>query len=459
VRTWIAAASFALFVLAWVAGSRLEPERVRGLLQTSPPTPYIHYLPHTTLRADPRVVLVVHGLDSSKEVMQIVSAALVDGGFEVYNIDLPGHGDSPARFEGTLANETIRSVLATIGAEATVLGHSLGAGLLLDLAEDQHFSTMVLLSPPPIPLSKVLADRVLLITGAYDVGRIRAFAPLVNDIGSPRIEWWNLRWAAHSSAIFNPVHVRRIVDWLGGQGANTKTGFRLITLATMLISGIVFGICLLPGTAIPPKTIPITVALVQYIAACGMAILALKVFIPLAWLRLFATDYLISFFFVTGLILCVLTRPQFRMRLVNVATAVSAAAFVIVVLGWIAGSHVLHSSLTQGRWWRFPVIAGAGLPLFLVDEMTIRKIHPMWKSIALALMTRILLWAFLITGVLLLNRRDAFLVLIAHLMVFFWIALWFGAHVVHRRTQDPFAAALFAALVQGWAFAAWFVIR
>ena len=77
----------------------------------------------------------------------------------------------------------------------------------------------------------------------------------------------------------------------------------------------------------------------------------------------------------------------------------------------------------------------------------------------MALITRTILWAFLITGVLLLNRDAAFLVLIAHLMVFFWLGLWFGAYVVHRHTQDSFAAALFAALVQGWAFAAWFVIR
>ena len=120
---------------------------------------------------------------------------------------------------------------------------------------------------------------------------------------------------------------------------------------------------------------------------------------------------------------------------------------------------MLNMSLSDGRWWRFPCIAAASLPLFFVDETTIRKIHPLWKSAALAIITRGLLWAFLITGVLLLNRRDAFLVLIAHLIVFFWIALWFAAHVVHRHTQDPFAAALFAALVQGWAFAAWFVIR
>jgi hypothetical protein len=318
---------------------------------------------------------------------------------------------------------------------------------------------MVLLSPPPIAVGEIQADRVLLITGEYDVGAVRAFAPLVNDIGSPRVEWWNLRWAAHSSAIFNPVHIQRIVDWLGGDAGKVRTTGRLLCIVAMLISGIAFGITLLPGKPVESKPIPLPSTLVRYIVALIAAILILKIVVPLAWLRLFATDYLISFLFLAGLILLIQGRRWPRTNLRNTATAVGAAAFVIVVLGLIAGSHVLHMTLSDGRWWRFPCIAAAGLPLFVVDETTIRKIHPRWKSIVAAITTRALLWAFLITGVLLLNRDDAFLVLIAHLMVFFWIALWFGAHVVHRHTQDPFAAALFAALVQGWAFAAWFVIR
>jgi hypothetical protein len=48
-------------------------------------------------------------------------------------------------------------------------------------------------------------------------------------------------------------------------------------------------------------------------------------------------------------------------------------------------------------------------------------------------------------------------VLITPLVVAFWIALWFATGVVHRHTRSPLAAAIFAALVQGWGFAAWFV--
>ena len=95
-RLWLAVASAAVFLLAWTQSYALEPRRESGIFQIDPPTPYIHYLPSSTPRGR---VLVVHGLDVSKEIMQSTSAALADGGFEVYNIDLPGHGDSPVGFQ------------------------------------------------------------------------------------------------------------------------------------------------------------------------------------------------------------------------------------------------------------------------------------------------------------------------------------------------------------------------
>src|SRR5262249_21292202 len=126
-------------------------------------------------------------------------------------------------------------------------------------------------------------------------------------------------------------------------------------------------------------------------------------------------------------------------------------------LGFVPGSRLAHMHLSNGRWWRFPCITAASFPFFLADEWLLRRIHPRWKPAVLAVVTRMLMWAFLVTGVLLLNRADAFLVLIAHLILGFWIALWFATAVVYSNTQNPVAAALFAALIQGWVFSALFV--
>jgi hypothetical protein len=94
----------------------------------------------------------------------------------------------------------------------------------------------------------------------------------------------------------------------------------------------------------------------------------------------------------------------------------------------------------------------------MADELILRRIYPRWKSEAAALITRALLLTFILTGSLTLNREKAFLVLLVPLIFFFWVGLWCAAGVVYRHTQNAFSAALFAAVVQGWAFAAWFVM-
>lgn len=460
-RLWLSLACVLVFVLAWTQFSSLEPRRETGTLQIKPPTPYIHYSPAPTSRGR---VLVVHGLDASKETMQLLSAALTDGGFEVFAIDLPGHGDSRAGFDASFAEQAIGNVFAHLGEDTLVLGHSLGAGLLLDLAEDRHFSKMILLSPPPVPVSRIQADRVLLVSGALDVARIRAFAPIVADIGSSQIEWWTLTWAAHSSAIFNPIHVRRIVEWAGGDGGRTRTLARFVWIGLMLISTVTFGTSVLPRREKLPerkvKADSATRLIVRYVAACSGAIMILRIFNPLSWLRFFATDYLIAFVFLTGVVLWVSVvgeRPSLQLNSTALLKAAAAAAFVIFVIGFLVASNILHMVLTDGRWWRFPFVVAAGLPLLAFDEFTIRQLDSRRKALLFALVSRLLLWAFLLTGVLILNRQAAFLILIAHLIVAFWMGLWLAISVVHRHTRDPLASALFGAIVQGWAFAAWFV--
>src|SRR5438128_11373584 len=38
------------------------------------------------------------------------------------------------------------------------------------------------------------------------------------------VESWMLRWVGHSAPIFNPVAVRGIAEWLGGDGGKIRCG-------------------------------------------------------------------------------------------------------------------------------------------------------------------------------------------------------------------------------------------
>jgi hypothetical protein len=136
--------------------------------------------------------------------------------------------------------------------------------------------------------------------------------------------------------------------------------------------------------------------------------------------------------------------------------SICAAGYAVGIIGFVAAGHFTHFALTDGRWWRFPCIAIASLPLFYFDEITIRT-ATWWKALCTGALTRALLGVAILMGVLTLNRKDGFLVLVIHLIVFFWIGLWILTGMVRRSTRDPTAAAIFASLVQGWMFAAWFI--
>ena len=249
-RLWLQLAAAAVFLLALIQESSLAPRHDSGTFLIEPPTPYTRYLPTNTPKGK---VLAIHGLDVSREVMSFISAALADGGFEVYAIDLPGHGASTVKFQTALAEQAIRNVAAKLGADTIVLGHSLGAGLLLDLAANQHFSTMVILSPPPMPIDEIRADRVLIAAGDIDIPRIRSFVPIAADIGGPQVKTWTLPWAAHSAAIFNPVYIRRIVEWVGGEAGSTRTLGRIVWLIVMFVAATVLGVHLLLTGNSPPR--------------------------------------------------------------------------------------------------------------------------------------------------------------------------------------------------------------
>jgi len=460
-RSWLPLLSTAVFVLAWTQSAALAPQQESGVLPIDPPTPYIHYFGATSPVGR---VLVVHGLNAAKETSQIISAALADGGFEVYAIDLPGHGDSNTAFHTAVAQKAIRNATIHLDPQA-VVAHSMGAGLLLDLAATEPFSTIVLLSPPPVAISEIHAERALIVTGEMDVPRIRSFAPIAADIGESKAEVWLIPWAAHSAPIFSPIYVRRIVDWLGGDGSKTRTTARLFWVVIMFVASLSLGMSLLRGQPVQPGARPATTILALYVVACCVALFTLTLINPFRWLRLFATDYLLGFLLLAGLVLAGVVFGDLRARLRLGASsafgglyiAFLSAAFVIAVPGMLAVSHLLHLSLPAGHWWRFPVIAMFGLPLFLADELMVRKLPTRWKPHAVALLTRGLLVVFMLTGVLTLNRESAFLLMLLPLVALFWMALWVTAGFVHRRTQNAVAAAVFAALVQGWVFASLFV--
>jgi hypothetical protein len=140
----------------------------------------------------------------------------------------------------------------------------------------------------------------------------------------------------------------------------------------------------------------------------------------------------------------------------NVLVSVTATTALSGILALVV-SEVAMMTLSGGRWWRFPVIAAFGFPLFFVEETLFRTARFVSRATLLFVVARVALAAAVVTGGLILYRDAAFLLLMMHAVVLLWVLLWFCGHIV-RRHSDAFAAALFAALVQAWVFSALFVV-
>jgi heme/copper-type cytochrome/quinol oxidase subunit 4 len=356
-----------------------------------------------------------------------------------------------------LARQAVSAALNVLGPGTAVIGHSLGGALLLDLANDRPFGSMVLLSPAPTEIDRIHADRLLVVTGQFDLPRIPAFVPQIEDAVTGSIEMRTIPWAGHSGYLLQPGPIRMIATWLGGDPSSLRTGHRLMRIFGEILCVIVMAAIWLPGKPILPAPGHTPTKLVWYIASCALATLISGFVTVLPMLHLFSTDYLIGFVLAVGLALIPAWACRMSIRFSQILVSLFAAAAVIAIASTV-GSELVHLTLSEGRWWRFGIIAAAVLPLSLADEILLRPIRPWWRAAGAAALTRILLAAFVITGVLTLNRSDAFLVLVIHFVVLFWIALWFAGEWLRRQTQDPLATAIFIALVQAWVFAAIFVV-
>jgi hypothetical protein len=321
---------------------------------------------------------------------------------------------------------------------------------------------MVLFSPAPVPIDKILADRVLLFEGEFDPGRIRAFVPTIQAAAQGTVEYHDVAWTGHTGSLLRSDVIEQVTAWLGGTPQSNNTQKRLGLLLLMLIAALTLGIALLGKPAKPNRAGDRASlgngsrTMVIYVAVTAVSALV-PAWIPFtSWLHLFATDYLLGYLFLVGLILS-LTVPRLPVVRRTVLVGMGSALYLILVPGLLVVSELTQMVLADGRWWRFPAIAALSFPLFWADEIWIRSMQPRWKAEVMGIVTRMLLVAAVVTAVLTIHREASFLVLLTAVLLIFWTALWFAGGAIYRRTADPLAAAVFSSLVQGWVFAAVFV--
>ena len=343
--------------------------------------------------------ILVHGLNSNKEFMQSFGMALAESGFDVYAFDLPGHGDSGEGFTFELSSLVLERVIDHVGGEPLLVGHSLGGSLLIDLAPTRSLGTVVLLSPAPMPVEALGVGRILVVSGDLDAPRINEFIPLVMEAAGTAGVWWKFPYTAHSSALFDPSKMGLIAEWMGGAGEGIRAVQRYVWIAVMAAAGLIAALVLAPKTLFPRTGITSADPrwmVVSYVAAAGGSLIVLRFFVPLAWLRIFAADYLMSFVLVTGLFLW--QGRRFRISRRGLAVSLIAAAYVIVVFGLGIGDRLFHLVPSGEQWFRLPILTAVSFPLFLSDEQALRGGLSGWRRVGAIILTRFILWAAILTA-------------------------------------------------------------
>lgn len=97
-------------------------------------------------KAEGEPILLLHGWGSSARNMQVIARAL-ESEYRIYNVDLPGHGQSPAPPEAMGVPEHAEIVGDLIRNETntpvTIIGHSNGGRIALYMASDEKYKSLI----------------------------------------------------------------------------------------------------------------------------------------------------------------------------------------------------------------------------------------------------------------------------------------------------------------------------
>lgn len=160
---------------------------------------------------DAEPVLLLHGWGSNAGLMQLLANALQDK-YRVYNIDLPGHGQTPLPPEPWGVPEHAQLVAAFISEEVKqpvhVVGHSNGGRISLFMSSTPelagHIHSLSLVSPSGVKAKRSLKYHLKSTTGKLLKAPFQLLPPALKQYG---LDWLRhtLVWRLISSSDYSQL--------------------------------------------------------------------------------------------------------------------------------------------------------------------------------------------------------------------------------------------------------------
>jgi len=449
-------------------------------------------------------VVLFHGLAANKKIMSYLARGFASQNLRVFVPDLPGHGRTPGPFSferaEACAESLVRELIArrAIDPQRTMLaGHSMGGAIAIRVAARVGVAGVVAISPAPqrvahgVPPNMLpytnpppVPQHTLAISAAFEPLGIRdSTRDLMKGEATATGKYLFMPRATHVSVLFDSRVVRAAQEWTAETlkfPAESSVPLGAPSSAALFgsLAGLA-GILLLAGpfvretvgmqhqattaaqaaasvaqdlsTASP--AVPVLRALLEVAAVSFLAVVLLRFWNPLSFVRLYNGAYFASFGLIVGLALLLIHHKSLRtlwptqIKILLLA-ALAGLVLHLLVTGWLDAT-LTESWLSWARWVRFPVLFVAALAYLLAEEILLGpvKMHGGLARLGLALTLRLIALVALVFGIFVLHSGAILVILLALYLALFFLFQRLGMDLVRRRTGSPIAAALFGAIL------------
>lgn len=448
------------------------------------------------------VVVIAHGFAGSQQLMQAYAHTLAGNGYIAASFDFYGHGrnlqalsgdvtevEGATRFLVDQTEQVVDFALALPGAAPALalLGHSMASDIIVrHAAADPRAQATVAVSLFSPAVTAESPDNLLVIVGNLE-GFLKTEAlrvvELVAEDPQAGVTYGNFgdgsaRRAVfapaveHVGVLYSPTALSESVDWLDqsfGRQPGTNTG--QVDPRGLAIPLLLAGLVLLawPLSRLLPRVVEPAAGLDprwrQLLPAALVPALAtplLLVAFPADFLGVLVGGYLAAHFGLYGLItagLCLWLKRRKdqeaaasgrRRTIAAIVAAAAATLYAAGLIGLAMDRFVTSFAVTGPRLPLLAVMLGGTLAYFLADEWLTRGAN---VARGAQLLTRFCFLISLGLAVALSFEDLFFLLIIAAVIVPYFLLYGLIGAWVYRATGDPLVSALPSAVAFGWTLA------
>ncbi|GIH10135.1 hypothetical protein Rhe02_82020 [Rhizocola hellebori] len=315
-------------------------------------------------------VVVAHGFAGSARLMAGFGDSLARRGFVVVLLDFNGHGantNRPAQLMSNLdtALSHLRSLPDVDPQRISLIGHSMGAGAVTRYAatHPEIAATVAISLPSASELPADRPARLLLLVGAAEFpGFLQAAHSAAQ--ASPDRRLVEVPGVEHISILYAAQTHDEILAWLGApEGpAPAPANRALAGVALLAAFGLAFSplaqLVLRPASEPAAAPAPHKLGLLWAAMICVLAA-AIAAAIPMGWMPIAVTNYVVAFTALAGLALLLVARgDRAAPRVVAPRSKVRLAVAFLVLAGYALSAIAipLHLGITHAvpvwpRWW------------------------------------------------------------------------------------------------------------